>query len=235
MAQLAEMHFQPRSTRLWFMEPEEAIAFLLDSYPTLVENWRVYGEKALTRYKVRMSQPVISAKVESNEKEKWFTLDIDVEYDGQHLPLERIWKAWVRGRRYVQLKDGSYTSLPESWLEKLAHKLQALGFDPTKPPKRQSSSSKPPCSTTCSTHLPNAETDSFWNSLREKVRNFTEVEPVSTPQGPDRHAPQLPAARRFVPELPQRIRVRRHPRGRNGPRQDHPDPVVHPAYGQPRA
>lgn len=99
MAQLAEMHFQPRSTRLWFMEPEEAIAFLLDSYPTLVENWRVYGEKALTRYKVRMSQPVISAKVESNEKEKWFTLDIDVEYDGQHLPLERIWKAWVRGRR----------------------------------------------------------------------------------------------------------------------------------------
>ena len=34
MAQLAEMHFQPRSTRLWFMEPEEAIAFLLDSYPS---------------------------------------------------------------------------------------------------------------------------------------------------------------------------------------------------------
>ncbi len=125
MAQLAEMHFQPRSNKLWFMEPEEAIAFLLDSYPTLVENWRVYGEKALTRYKVRMSQPIISAKVESNEKEKWFSLDIDVEYDGQHLPLERIWKAWVRGRRYVQLKDGSYTSLPESWLEKLAHKLQA--------------------------------------------------------------------------------------------------------------
>ena len=24
---------------------------------------------------------------------------------------------------------------------------------------------------------------SFWNSLREKVRNFTEVEPVSTPKG----------------------------------------------------
>ena len=183
MAQLAEMHFQPRSTRLWFMEPEEAIAFLLDSYPTLVENWRVYGEKALTRYKVRMSQPVISAKVESNEKEKWFTLDIDVEYDGQHLPLERIWKAWVRGRRYVQLKDGSYTSLPESWLEKLAHKLQALGFDPTKPPKRQFKQFEAPVLDNLLDDLPNAETDSFWNSLREKVRNFTEVEPVSTPKG----------------------------------------------------
>ena len=163
MAQLAEMHFQPRSTRLWFMEPEEAIAFLLDSYPTLVENWRVYGEKALTRYKVRMSQPVISAKVESNEKEKWFSLDIDVEYDGQHLPLERIWKAWVRGRRYVQLKDGSYTSLPESWLEKLAHKLQALGFDPTKPPKRQFKQFEAPVLDNLLDDLPNAETDSFWN------------------------------------------------------------------------
>ena len=183
MAQLAEMHFQPRSNKLWFMEPEEAIAFLLDSYPTLVENWRVYGEKALTRYKVRMSQPVISAKVESNEKEKWFSLDIDVEYDGQHLPLERIWKAWVRGRRYVQLKDGSYTSLPESWLEKLAHKLQALGFDPTKPPKHQFKQFEAPVLDNLLDDLPNAETDSFWNSLREKVRNFTEVEPVNTPKG----------------------------------------------------
>lgn len=130
-----------------------------------------------------MSQPVISAKVESNEKEKWFTLDIDVEYDGQHLPLERIWKAWVRGRRYVQLKDGSYTSLPESWLEKLAHKLQALGFDPTKPPKRQFKQFEAPVLDNLLDDLPNAETDSFWNSLREKVRNFTEVEPVSTPKG----------------------------------------------------
>ncbi len=183
MTQLAEMHFQPRSTKLWFMEPEEAIAFLLDSYPTLVENWRVYGEKALTRYKVRMSQPIISAKIESNEKEKWFSLDIDVEYDGQHLPLEKIWKAWVRGRRYVQLKDGSYTSLPESWLEKLSHKLQALGFDPAKPPKRQFKQFEAPVLDSLLDDLPNAETDSFWNSLREKVRNFKEVEPVQTPAG----------------------------------------------------
>ncbi len=183
MAQLAEMRFQQRSNKLWFMEPEEAIAFLLDSYPKLVENWRVYGEKALTRYKVRIAQPVITAKVESNEKEKWFTLDIGVEYDGQNLPLERIWKAWARGRRYVQLKDGSYTSLPESWLEKLAHKLQALGFDPTKPPKRQFKQFEAPVLDSLLEDLPGAETDSFWNSLRDKVRNFTEVAPVQTPEG----------------------------------------------------
>ena len=182
LTQLAEMRFQPRSNKLWFMEPEEAIAFLLDSYPKLVENWRVFGEKALSRYKVRIAQPVINAKVESNEEEKWFNLDISVEYDGQNLPLERIWKAWVRGRRYVQLKDGSYTSLPESWLEKLAHKLQALGFDPTKPPKHQFKQFEAPVLDSLLEDLPNAQTDSFWNSLRDKVRNFTEVTPVESPQ-----------------------------------------------------
>ncbi|HIU17822.1 MAG TPA: DEAD/DEAH box helicase [Candidatus Avidesulfovibrio excrementigallinarum] len=183
MTQLAEMRFQPRSNKLWFMEPEEAIAFLLDSYPKLVENWRVYGEKALTRYKVRIAQPVISAKLESNEKEKWFSLDISVEYDGQQLPLEKIWKAWAKGRRYVQLKDGSYTSLPEAWLQKLAHKLQALGFDPAKPPKRQFKQFESTVLDNLLDDLPNVETDTFWDTLREKIHNFREVVPVDQPTG----------------------------------------------------
>ena len=36
MNQLASMDFQSRSNKLWFLEPEEAIAFLLDSYPTMI-------------------------------------------------------------------------------------------------------------------------------------------------------------------------------------------------------
>ncbi len=183
ISQLTEMRFQPRSNKLWFMEPEEAIAFLLDSYPMLVENWRVYGEKALTRYKVRITQPIITAKVESNEKEKWFNLEIDVEYDGQHLPLERIWKAWIRGRRYVQLKDGSYTSLPEAWLEKVSQKLQALGFDPSKPPKYQFKQFEAPILDTILDELPNAETDSFWDTLRSKIQSFKEITPIHEPKG----------------------------------------------------
>ena len=137
MNELSGMDFQARSSKLWFLEPEEAIAFLLDSYPKLIENYRVYGEKALSRYKVRTASSNITAQVVSNEKEKWFSLDINVEYEGQSLPLEKIWKAWTRGKRYVQLKDGSYTSLPEAWLEKLSHKLTALGLDPSKPPQQK--------------------------------------------------------------------------------------------------
>lgn len=183
LTQLADMRFQPRSNRLWFMEPEEAIAFLLDAYPSLVENWRVYGEATLSRYKVRASTPVVNAAVESNEKEKWFSLDIQVDYDGQNLPLERIWKAWLKGKRYVQLKDGSYASLPESWLEKLAHKLKVLGLDPAKPPKRQFKQFEAPVLDSLLDDLPGAREDSFWSKLRDNIRNFQEVRQVETPAG----------------------------------------------------
>lgn len=179
---LTEMKFQPRNNRIWFLEPEDAINFLLDAYPKLVEEFRVYGEKNLTRYKVRLSKPVITAVVESNEEDRWFNLNIDVQYDGQSVPLEKIWKAWVEGKRYTQLKDGSYTSLPESWLEKLSHKLQALGLDPDKPPKSNFQQFEAPVLDSLLDDLPGAQTDSFWNALSGKIQNFRQIEPIETPK-----------------------------------------------------
>ena len=183
LSQLSEMRFQPRNNKLWFMEPEEAISFLLDSYPTLLQNWRVYGEATLSRYKVRTTTPSINASVQSNEQEKWFSLDVSVEYEGQSLPLEKIWKAWLKGKRYVQLKDGSYASLPESWLEKLAHKLKVLGLDPNKPPKHHFKQFEAPVLDSILDDLPNAVEDSFWSKLRDNIRHFKEVKQIETPQG----------------------------------------------------
>ncbi len=180
---LLEIKFQPRNSRIWFLEPEEAVTFLLDVYPKLVETYRVYGESALSRYKVRLSQPVISAEITTDEKEKWFNLDIDIQYDGQSVPLEKIWKAWTDGKRYVQLKDGSYTSLPESWLERISHKLQALGLDPNLPPKNQFAQFEVPVLDNLLEDLPNAKTDSFWDTLREKIHTFKEITPIPPPAG----------------------------------------------------
>jgi non-specific serine/threonine protein kinase len=180
---LIEMNFQPRNNRVWFLEPEEAINFLLDAYPKLIAEYRVYGEKALSRYKVRLSQPVISAKVESNEEEKWFSLDLNVEYDGQSVPIEKIWKAWTQGKRYVQLKDGSYTSLPESWLKTLGHKLRAMGLDPEKAPKKRFEQYEAPLLDNLLEDLPEVQTDSFWNALREKIHTFKEITLIEPPQG----------------------------------------------------
>ncbi len=180
---LQDMHFQPRSNSIWFLEPEEAIIFLLDSYPKLVETYRIYGERALTRYKVRLTQPVIVAKVESKEEDKWFNLDVAVEYDDQRVPIEKIWKAWTQKKRYVQLKDGSYTSLPESWLKQMGHKLKALGLDPEKPPQKQFKQFEAPVLDKILEDLPEVSTDSFWNKLRSNINNFKEIKQVPLPNG----------------------------------------------------
>ncbi|MDR2503560.1 MAG: SNF2 helicase associated domain-containing protein, partial [Deltaproteobacteria bacterium] len=180
---LVDMKFQPRSSKQWFLEQEDAINFLLDAYPKLITKYRVYGEKNLSRYKVRLSKPTISAVVESNEKEKWFDLKIDIQYDGQSVALEKIWKAWLEGKRYTQLKDGSYTSLPETWLEKIAHKLQALGLDPSAPPKSAFKQFEAPVLDSLLEEMPSASTDSFWDALRSKIHNFKQIEPVRNPNG----------------------------------------------------
>jgi len=182
---LTEMDFQPRNNANWFLEPEEAITFLLDAYPKLVQDYRVFGEKNLTRYKVRATAPNIVAEVESKEEEKWFNLDLAVEYDGQKVPIEDIWAAWTAGKRYVQLKDGSYSSLPESWLKKLAHKLRAMGLDPDKPPKSEFKQFEAPMLDKLLEDLPEVHVDSFWESLRSRIHRFKEITQLTAPKGLD--------------------------------------------------
>jgi non-specific serine/threonine protein kinase len=179
---LREMSFQPRNNAIWFLEPEEAINFLLDHYPQLVQEYRVFGEKNLTRYKVRHSQPKVVADVAQDEEDtNWFDLDINVEYDQISVPIEKIWKAWTQGKRYVQLKDGTYTSLPDSWLQKLSHKLRAMGMDTEKPPKKKFQKFEAPTLNKIIEDVPEARTDSFWNNLKEKIHNFQEIEQLEQP------------------------------------------------------
>jgi non-specific serine/threonine protein kinase len=180
---LREMSFQPRNNAVWFLEPEEAINFLLDHYPQLVREYRVYGEKNLSRYKVRHSKPKVVAEVARDEEDSnWFDLEINVEYDQISVPIDKIWKAWTQGKRYVQLKDGSYTSLPDSWLKKLSHKLRAMGMDTEKPPKKKFQQFEAPTLDKIIEDVPEARTDSFWNNLKEKIHNFREIEQVEQPR-----------------------------------------------------
>ncbi len=183
LTSLVVMNFQPRNKSMWFLEPEEAINFLLDSYPKLVEKYRVYGEKNLTRYRVRLSPPNVVANVEADESKKWFNLDISVEYEDIRVPIEKIWKAWTQGKRYVQLKDGSYTSLPESWIKKLGHKLQAMGYDPEKPPKKKFLNHEVPVLDNILDDIEQVQSDTFWTELREKIHSFSEIRQVELPGG----------------------------------------------------
>ncbi len=183
MNMLLEMDFQPRTNRIWFLEPEEAITFLLDAYPQLVQKYRVFGEQTLSRYRVRMAQPVITAEIESNEKEKWFNFEVHVEYEGQSVSLDKLWEAWTSSKRYVQLKDGSYTSLPEAWLKRISTKLEALGLDPNAPPKQHFQQFEAPVLDSLLEDIPEVTTDSFWDNLRLKLRSFNEIKQLNEPEG----------------------------------------------------
>ncbi|WP_291319465.1 DEAD/DEAH box helicase [Desulfonatronospira sp.] len=183
LSNLQHIGFQSRNNNMWFLEPEEAISFLLDSYPRLVEQYRVYGEKNLTRYRVRLSPPNVMAKVETSKDDKWFNLDINVEYDDIRVPIEKIWKAWIQGKRYIQLKDGSYTSLPESWIKKLEHKLQTMGLDPQKAPKKKFQNHEVPVLENILSDIDNVQADSFWDELREKIHSFKEIRQIDPPHG----------------------------------------------------
>lgn len=181
IAELVDMGFTARNNHTWFMEQEEAITFLLDYYPALVDAYRVYGEKNLTRYKVRLSQPQVVAEVTTDEDNKWFNLDLNVEYDDQKVPIDVIWKAWTAGKRYVQLKDGSYTSLPESWLKRLGHKLKSLGIDPEKTPQTQFKQFEMPVLDKIIEDLPQTQTDEFFVNLKEKITNFEQIRQIAPP------------------------------------------------------
>ncbi len=181
---LTEMHFQSRNNSVWFLEPEEAINFLLDNYPSLVEQYRIYGEQSLSKYKVRHSVPKVVATVEKDEEDtNWFDLNVSVEYDNQRISIEKIWKAWTQGKRYVQLKDGSYSSLPESWLKKMGHKLRAMGMDMDKPLKKKFQKYEAPVLENLLEDMPEAQTDSFWNTLKEKINNFDQIQQLDKPAG----------------------------------------------------
>ena len=183
LSSLINMGFQSRNNSMWFLEPEEAINFLLDAYPRLVEKYRVFGEKNLTRYRVRLSPPSVVARVESSKDNNWFNLDINVEYDGIRVPFDKIWKAWIQGKRYIQLKDGSYTSLPESWIKKLEHKLRTMGLDPEKAPKKKFKNHEVPILDNILEDIDNVHADSFWNELREKIQSFQEIKHIDPPMG----------------------------------------------------
>ncbi|HDQ40221.1 MAG TPA: DEAD/DEAH box helicase [Desulfonatronum sp.] len=182
---LTTMNFQSRSPSIWFLEPEEAITFLLDAYPQMVQEYRMFGEQSLNRYKVRLSKPEIVASLETKDdkaEDKWFNLDIAVDYDGERVPIEKIWKAWTQGKRYVQLKDGSYTRLPESWLKTLGHRLETLGLDPDKPIKRKFKQFEAPILDKILEDMPEIAADGFWQDLRMKIHDFESIEPVQAPK-----------------------------------------------------
>jgi SNF2 family DNA or RNA helicase len=72
--------------------------------------------------------------------------------------------------------------LHQPWLNKLGHKLKALGFDPEKAPKQQFNQFEAPVLEKILEDLPQAQTDEFFVKLREKINNFDQIRMIEQPK-----------------------------------------------------
>ena len=105
------------------LEEEDAFDFLLDRLPQLSESWTVYGERSLSAHQVRGSL-VPTVQVKSGVD--WFDVDVGFEAGGVRAGLHDVIQAWLSGRRYYRLPDGSVARLPRRWLARHGEALTEI-------------------------------------------------------------------------------------------------------------
>ncbi|MDE7468930.1 MAG: DEAD/DEAH box helicase, partial [Desulfovibrionaceae bacterium] len=178
---LQEMGFLKRTNSKWFLNSERVIDFLLNSYPTLISTYSVFGEKRFHKYKMCTNIPTVHADITT--KESTFNVDLYVKYDTENISMEAIWKEWVAGRRYIQLKDGSFVSLPEEWLKKASSILELSGTSQTSSLQTEFLHHEIGVLEALFEEKTIVQADSFWEKLRSTLHNFHSIPPIPSPQG----------------------------------------------------
>lgn len=178
---LQEIGFLRRTVSKWFLNSEKVIEFLLNSYPILVKSYAVFGEKRLHKYKMCTNLPKVHASVSTNEEN--FKVDMYVEYEEENVAMESIWKEWVSGKRYIQLKDGSFASLPEEWLKKASSVFELSGLSLQSPLKKEFMHHEIGVLEALFEERTNVQSDEFWNKLQYTLNNFEEIERIPKPKG----------------------------------------------------
>ena len=178
---LQEMGFLKRTYSKWFLYSERVIDFLLNSYPTLIQSYSVFGEKRLHKYKICTNIPTVHARVLT--KEKTFNVDMYVKYDTENISMESIWQEWIAGKRYIQLKDGSFASLPEEWLSKASSVLELSGIATHSSPQKEFLHHEIGVLEALFEEKTTVQADEFWEQLLSTLKNFQNIDFISQPRG----------------------------------------------------
>ncbi len=107
---------------LFYAVFEDALDWLFDGLPALAkQDFEIMGEESLVRFKVKRANANFGVNVSSETD--WFDLELMLEFDGIEVTLEELKKAIKANKKFVRLKDGSLTRLPEKLIEKLNYML----------------------------------------------------------------------------------------------------------------
>lgn len=178
---LQEFGFLKRTVSKWFLNSEKVIDFLLNSYPTLISSYTVFGERRFQKYKMCTNTPTVHATVVTQEHT--FNVDMYVSYDTENVSMEAIWKEWVAGKRYIQLKDGSFVSLPEEWLKKASSVLELSGVSQNESFQKEFFHHEIGVLESLLDEHITVQADDFWERLRSTLRNFHEITLIPQPKG----------------------------------------------------
>lgn len=110
----------------------------------------------------------------------WFELDGGAEFDGVGLSLPRLLQALRNNEKYVRLDDGSQGILPEHWLDKYGG-LADLGK--TDGDAVKFSQSQALLLDALLSAQDNVTFDNRFHRFRDKLRQFSGVDPKSEPRG----------------------------------------------------
>ncbi len=107
-----------------YLTDTDAYDFLVDMLPKLSEDWAVFGDQGLKKYKVSGG---LSPGMSMDSGVDWF--DVDVSFtarNGQRAKTGEVLKSWLEGKRYHRLGDGSVARLPKRWLARHGDALAEL-------------------------------------------------------------------------------------------------------------
>ncbi|MCB0736215.1 MAG: DEAD/DEAH box helicase [Bacteroidetes bacterium] len=105
---------------LFFLPPEKIIAkewFFHFLEALEKEKVEVLGQKDLKSFKYSFSKPEANFQLQSGIN--WFDARIEISFNGELVPIEKLRRAIINKQEYVVLGDGSLGILPQEWIKKL--------------------------------------------------------------------------------------------------------------------
>ena len=111
--------FAGQSNGYFYLNFKEALekSWFLQFYRSMQDlDIPVLGMNGLRKFRYNTNIPVL--KIVAGKGIDWFDLQIEVNYDGQVVPLQELRRAILGRQDYILLGDGSLGVLPRDWIEK---------------------------------------------------------------------------------------------------------------------
>ncbi|MBI2668606.1 DEAD/DEAH box helicase [Candidatus Woesearchaeota archaeon] len=163
-----------------FLPSIDVYEWLADKTPELiVQGFEIFGQQELVNAQIIAKEPELRLEISSGID--WFDLHLDVEVEGEKIPLSLLLNALKNQERFIKLSDERRAVIPEKWLTKLSGVIGFLESDL----KQETIKASPAQINIIESLLDiatKAKLDQKTQQFREKFSRFTEIRDTPLPQ-----------------------------------------------------